>query len=372
MRVLVAEDEIVTRRVLERTPSSWGYDVVPCSDGADAWESLNAAQPPELAVLDWMMPEVDGLELCRRIKASATLMTTYVILLTAKDGHDDIVRGLDSGADDYVCKPIDTGELRARVKVGERMVELQRERLEQETLRYVRRLEDTVAELQRSRRRIVDVQEEDRRAIAEELHGPVQTRLFMLSVKLGEVRDTIDGSHDQAAQDLVQAIAELDEVRETEIRQLSHRLHPSILSVGLGAGINSLRDSYERWVPVHLKIADEVVRREPVGLSTIPFFVRLGLYRVADEALANVVKHAGAGEVRLGLDLDADTLCLSVADDGKGFERSAASEGLGTVTMNDYSGALGGSLALETAPGRGTRVVATVPLEGAADQVAAD
>ena len=372
MRVLIADDDQITRRMLRGALQGWRYAVQEVEDGDAALDALCGPNAPRLAIVNWMMPGVDGVEVCRRVRDTPGAPPVYIIMLTARRETADIVKGLTAGADDYVCKPIDTGELRARVKVGERMVELQRERLEQETLRYVRRLEDTVAELQRSRRRIVDVQEEDRRAIAEELHGPVQTRLFMLSVKLGEVRDTIDGSHDQGAQDLVQAIAELDEVRETEIRQLSHRLHPSILSVGLGAGINSLRDSYERWVPVHLKIADEVVRREPVGLSTIPFFVRLGLYRVADEALANVVKHAGAGEVRLGLDLDADTLCLSVADDGKGFERSAASEGLGTVTMTDYIGALGGSLALETAPGRGTRVVATVPLEGAADQVAAD
>ena len=99
MRVLVAEDEEVSQRVLERTLSAWG-EVVVCSDGAEAWEALQSEKPPELAVLDWMMPEMDGLELCRRIRASSKLMSIYIVLLTAKDRREDIIRGLDAGADE--------------------------------------------------------------------------------------------------------------------------------------------------------------------------------------------------------------------------------------------------------------------------------
>ena len=374
MRVLVAEDEAVSQRVLERTLTGWGYEVIVCSDGAEAWDALQSEKTPELAVLDWMMPEVDGLELCRRIRASPELMSTYIVLLTAKDGREDIIRGLNAGADDYVCKPIDSAELRARVRVGERVVDLQNQRIERETMRYVRELESTVTELQRSRRRIVDVQEEGRKAIAEEIHGPVQTKLFMLSIKLMDIVEMIDPSGDEAKSQLSEAIADLDDIRETDIRQLSHRLHPSIIMVGLGAGLRSLRDSYERWVRIDIQIADEVMDMEPAGLSSIPFNVRLGLYRVADEALGNVIKHAAAGRalVRLYVSGTDDMLGLRVEDDGKGFELGAMNEGLGTATMNDYIGALGGLLELDSAPGKGTRILATVPLGGVSDQLAAD
>ena len=138
--------------------------------------------------------------------------------------------------------------------------------------------------------------------------------------------------------------------------------------------MRSLRDSYERWVRIDVQISDEVVDREPAGLSSIPFNVRLGLYRVADEALGNVIKHAAAKNalVRLYISETGDTLCLRVEDDGIGFKQGATGGGLGTATMNDYIGALGGLLELDTAPGKGTRILASVPLHGDSDQLAAD
>lgn len=363
MRVLVADDDSVSRRVLEVTLSRWGYEVITCSDGVEAWEGLRSKDPPEIAVLDWMMPGVDGLEVCRRVRRSSNSASVYIILLTARDSRDDIVKGLLGGADDYLSKPFDREELRARVRVGSRLMGLQRQRLKRETAHYVEQLEQTVLELQLSRRRIVVVQEEAKKAIAEELHGPVQTQMVMLSLKLGEVRDMIDTSPKEAKAELARAAADLDGIRDNEIRDISHRLHPSIVGVGLSAGIKSLRDRYERWVPIDLEIAREVVERESAGSSTFPFDVRLGLYRVADEAMANVIKHAGATGVTISLWLDdrVDNLCLTVQDDGRGFEPDASRRGLGTVTMEDYLGALGGSIKMDTAPGEGTRISASVP-----------
>ena len=166
MRVLVAEDEPVSGRLLEETLSKWGYEVLACSDGSQAWEVLRGEDPPEVAVLDWMMPGVDGPELCRRVRRSPDPTATYLILLTARGRTDDIVEGLDAGADDYINKPFNRQELRARVRVGHRLVELQRQRLEQETGRYIDRLERMVGELNRSRRRIVTAQESARKSIA--------------------------------------------------------------------------------------------------------------------------------------------------------------------------------------------------------------
>ena len=361
-------------RVLESTLSKWGYEVTACPDGLQAWESLKVEDPPEIAVLDWMMPGVEGPELCRRVRRSSDPTVPYIILVTGRDRSEDIVEGLDAGADDYIRKPFDTQELRARVRVGERIVELQGRQLEQKTAHYVEQLEVAVEELERSRRRIVTAQEETRKAIAERLHGPVQTRLYMLSLRLGEVREMFDTSPQQAQAALTQAAADLDHLAESEIREVSHQLHPSIIGVGLSAGMRSLRDRYERWVEMSLDIARDVVEREPPGCSTIPFNVRLGLYRVTDEALANVIRHSGAtrADVRLWLSDHVGTLCLEVQDDGRGFELDGLRHGLGTVTMEDYLGALGGSLELETAPGKGTRVTATVPLNGDSGHLAAE
>lgn len=124
-RVLIAEDDLVSRTVLDRTLKKWGYDVVVTFDGQAAWDALKQDGAPSLAIVDWMMPGLEGPEVCRRVRALARPVPTYMILLTAKGGSDDIVSGLEAGADDYVAKPFDQQELRSRLRVGERVVALQ-------------------------------------------------------------------------------------------------------------------------------------------------------------------------------------------------------------------------------------------------------
>ncbi len=126
MKILIAEDETVSRRVLRMTLESWGHEVVEACDGSVAWEVLQSASAPKLAILDLNMPEIDGIGVCRRVRRVPSQTPVYLILLTAKSGKPDIVAGLEAGADDYVIKPFDSEELHARVEVGIRIVELQR------------------------------------------------------------------------------------------------------------------------------------------------------------------------------------------------------------------------------------------------------
>ena len=125
MRVLVADDDRTATTMLARMLSGWGLDVAVVSDGAHAWEAINTPDPPSLAVLDWMMPTLDGVELCRRIRANERTAHLYVMLLTSRSGRADLVSGLEAGADDYLIKPFDLEELRARVHVGMRVARLQ-------------------------------------------------------------------------------------------------------------------------------------------------------------------------------------------------------------------------------------------------------
>ena len=126
MEILIADDEAVPRMVLERTLREWGHDVIAVSEGLSAADILLNKDAPAMAILDWMMPGMEGPEICRRARTFGNPVPTYCILLTAKDDIDDVVRGLDSGADDYVTKPFDRNELRSRIMVGFRVVELQR------------------------------------------------------------------------------------------------------------------------------------------------------------------------------------------------------------------------------------------------------
>jgi phosphoserine phosphatase RsbU/P len=125
MRALIAEDDPTSRRLLELLLRKWGHEVTCARDGEEAWAVLSSGHAPRVAILDWMMPGIDGLELCRRARESRGLDFTYIIMLTARTRTEDVVGALEAGADDYVTKPFDHSELKARLRVAERVIGLQ-------------------------------------------------------------------------------------------------------------------------------------------------------------------------------------------------------------------------------------------------------
>jgi len=137
MRILIAEDNSTSRFILERTLTKWGHEVTAAADGSAAWEELKGEDAPKLAILDWMMPGMDGIDVCRRLRQIKTAIPAYVILLTAKNDKKDIIAGLDAGADDYIGKPFDNDELHARINVGRRVIKLRTTLAEKEKLQGV-------------------------------------------------------------------------------------------------------------------------------------------------------------------------------------------------------------------------------------------
>ena len=132
MKILIADDEIFSRNVLKKALDNWGHEVVEASDGEEAWDRLRSDGELQLALLDWIMPGMEGIEVIHRVRdsRSADEHYVYIILLTQKAAPEEIVAGLDAGADDYVVKPFDPNELRVRIRCGQRIIELQSELIE--------------------------------------------------------------------------------------------------------------------------------------------------------------------------------------------------------------------------------------------------
>jgi two-component system, cell cycle response regulator len=124
-RILIAEDDPVSRRVLESFLKKWGYEVKVATDGLEALRLLENRDAPRLAVLDWMMPGMEGVQICKRVRADSDRPYIYLLLLTARTQKDDILQGLEAGADDYLTKPFGAQELRARLHVGKRILDWQ-------------------------------------------------------------------------------------------------------------------------------------------------------------------------------------------------------------------------------------------------------
>ncbi len=125
MKILIADDSIVSRHLLEATLRKWGYDVMVACDGAEALELLQRQDAPALIILDWMMPGMTGVEVCRRIRQRDGEPYTYILLLTSKSQKEDLIEGMEAGADDYITKPFDQNELQVRLRAGTRLVDLQ-------------------------------------------------------------------------------------------------------------------------------------------------------------------------------------------------------------------------------------------------------
>jgi DNA-binding response OmpR family regulator len=125
MRILIAEDDLTSRTALAGVLKKKGHEVTVTVNGAEAWQALQKPDAPALIILDWMMPEMDGPEVVRRVRALQTGRPPYIIMLTTKGGKADIIAGLEAGANDYLAKPFDPGELHARIEVGLRMIEMQ-------------------------------------------------------------------------------------------------------------------------------------------------------------------------------------------------------------------------------------------------------
>ncbi|QDV85670.1 sensor histidine kinase [Planctomycetes bacterium TBK1r] len=211
MKILVADDSAMMRHVLVESLKQWDYEIVATENGAEAWERYQQERFP-LVLSDWMMPEMDGLELVTRIRASQATDYTYIILLTAKSEKEDLVHAMEAGADDFLIKPCDTEELRVRVREGERII-----RLEQSLAEQNRRLRETQAALVQSEK--LAGLGQLAAGMAHEINNPISIVANNLSVLRREVAVLAEtlSSYRRLSETLVAARPDLaDEIRQLE------------------------------------------------------------------------------------------------------------------------------------------------------------
>ena len=212
MRILIAEDNAMMRRLLVRTLEAWEFEVVEAEDGESAWEQLQR-QPCQLVLTDWVMPKMDGLELIRHIRSSDLRHYVYILLLTAMSEKQDLVVGMEAGADDFLVKPVDHNELRVRLRAGERIIGLERELAEQN-----RQLREAQAALVQSEK--LAGLGQMAAGMAHELNNPIAVVSNNLAVLKRDVASAFeildlyraaDGQLQQSSPELAQQIAGLIE-----------------------------------------------------------------------------------------------------------------------------------------------------------------
>ncbi len=231
-----------------------------------------------------------------------------------------------------------------------------------ENARLLARLQEQVAALEESRLRLTAAEERQRREIAELLHGRVQTRLLVAWHHLGVCEQLLEQDPAQARALLQQVRAQLDEIREREIREASHLLHPAIIRVGLGPAVRSLAARFQEHLRVVVQQDPALAAVDDPAQNQIPEPVRLAAYRLVEEALNNAWRHAAAQTVTIVLERVGQQLAVRVQDDGQGFDPAQLRPGLGLSAIAARVTQVGGTWQLTSAAGHGTCLSAAFPL----------
>jgi len=341
--VLIVDDDLTARETLVAMLEGEHYDLQLAKDGTQALQMLEQIQP-DLILLDVMMPGMDGYEVCRRIRSTPELAEVPIILLTALDDRASLVRGIESGADDFLSKPADRRELTARVRT---ITRLNRYRTLVEQRENIRQMaEHTVA-----------AQEEERQRISRELHDDLGQALTThllalrnlqedLSLPSESMFERLQSLHDQSYEILV------------KIRRLARDLRPPVLdALGLKVAMQTYCTEFTRRT--HLPVIFEA----DSSLPQFPDIYNITLYRILQEALTNIVKHSQASQVWVDLSVEDEMVNLTVQDNGIGFsEEKTLSNGIGLTGLRERITIAGGTLNINSMPRHGTILSAQFPL----------
>ena len=341
--VLIVDDDPTAREALVAILEGEGYELQQARDGIRALQMLKQLQP-DLILLDVMMPAMDGFEVCRRIRATPSLAEVPIILLTALDDRDSLLRGIESGADDFLTKPPDRRELVARVRT---ITRLNRYRTLMEQRENIRRMAE----------RVVAAQEEERQRISRELHDDLGQALTIHLITLRNLQQDLSLPRETLFERL-QGLYDQSYEIFVKIRGIARDLRPPVLdTLGLKVAMQTYCTEFTRRT--HLPVIFEAEE----SLPGLPDAYNITLYRTLQEALTNVIKHAHASQVWVDLSMDDDEVTLTIQDNGIGFGgEQLESNGIGLAGLRERITIAGGTLTVSSTTKRGTILSARFPL----------
>jgi signal transduction histidine kinase len=338
-RILVVDDERLNRVLLSTNLRESGYTVETAEDGEQALQMLRAG-PFDAVLLDLIMPKMDGFQVLAEMKQDATLRRIPVMVISSMEEMESIVRCIEMGATDYLAKPFNPVLLHARIRAS--LASLHEERM---------------AVLREQFAQVTAAQEEERQRIARELHDGLGPALASLNIRLLTIRKLLErDGHPLAVE--IEELAEQAKANMRDIRRLIHDLRPVALDeLGL---VPALREHLARCGREHglaVEFGAEVGERLPSSVET-------ALFRIVQEAVNNVLRHAQAEHLYVTLRRETDQVRLDVADDGQGFDASLprSSGHLGLWSMRERVEQLGGRFEVHSLPHQGTTVTTVVPL----------
>ncbi|NWG05627.1 MAG: response regulator [Chloroflexi bacterium] len=341
--ILIVDDEPTARETVVAMLERDGYRLELANDGFQALKILETLQP-DLILLDVMMPGMDGFEVCRRIRSTPALAEVPIIILTALDDRGSLLYAFESGADDFLSKPVDRYELAARVRTITRLNRYRTLMEQRENLR-------SMAE------RVVTAQEEERQRISRELHDDLGQALTTLLMSLRNLQNDLSIPAASMFEQL-QALYDQSYEIAIKIRRLARDLRPPVLdALGLKVAMQSYCTEFTRRT--HLPINFEI---DP-SLPTLPDMYNITLYRALQEALNNIAKHANASQAWVELSVEDNTISLTIQDNGIGMPQGASSSsGIGLSGLRERLTITGGRLEITSSPHNGTILMAQLPL----------
>ena len=376
--ILAVDDNDAIRYSLTRYLRDGGYAVIEARTGAEAIEL--ARQEPILITLDINLPDMDGFEVCRRLKndpATSEIPILHISASCVESEHK--VRGLDGGADAYLAEPIDRDELLATVNALLRMRQAQREARRQageaekarEELRTINeRLESRVKlrtaelehrnlEIQELSSRLLQAQDEERRRVSRELHDSTGQVLVALSMNLTRLKYEIDPSNSEAER-LINDTVTLVEEMSQQLRTMSYLLHPPLLDeAGLASAVKLYVEGFANRSPIDIRL--EV----PKDLGRLPQDMEITIFRLIQESLTNIHRHSGSKTAVIRVVRGEQEVRIEVEDEGKGLTSSQngseSRPGVGIPGMKERVRRFGGTLDVSS-NASGTRVRANLPM----------